>query len=67
MNGKQDLFATISTTTQLNDYVAREFANVDPDDDTSFPRGSLDDWDPLEDSQELDELFVSQFRKQFVG
>ena len=61
MNSKQDLFTAIGTAGQLGDYVMREFARVDPDDEPRIDPDSLADWDPFEGREELDALLLARF------
>lgn len=66
MNKKTETIISINTSANLYDYVAREFANVEPDGDLPLVSDSLDDWNPLEDRQELDAMLLEQYQSRLA-
>lgn len=66
MNSKPGVVEAITAPSQLYDYVAREFANMESEGNFPLTCDSLDDWDPLADNEDLDNLLLEQYRKHFA-
>lgn len=66
MNNKPGTLEATTAPAPLYDYVAREFAKVEPDGAAPLTCDSLDDWDPLADSEELDSLLLEQYRRHLA-
>lgn len=54
MDSKQYMLAGITTSAQLDDYVAREFARVNGEDTQSSMYSIPDDWSPVESGRDMD-------------
>lgn len=66
MNNKSGLFEAIASSS-LNDYVASEFAKVEPESDTPLIVDDLDDWDYMVEMPDLDAQLLAQYQRQLGG